>query len=330
MAFNADPKPIELRADLKGLALNEEKFVALLRDLISESKHVQNAPSMGIVPQEGCVAKHVLAALAPHSTEQGGPLKIQVLEYVENRPNVKITYAGTGEGTVGLVGSHMDVVPANPETWQRDPFQLTVEGDKLYGRGTTDCLGHVAMLTQLLIDLAVAKPALEKSLVVLLIAGEEGSEHGVGVDQVVERGEIDELKGGPVFWVDSADSQPCLGTAGALQWHLKANGRLFHSGLPHRGINSLELVMEAMAEIQKRFYRDHPPHPREVRSFVRPCNTVCGCGEGRPWRCCVRDALVVRVQYTVLQQYSLASAMVLLFWRCAGWWCRGVDDDNSH
>ena len=38
----------------------------------------------------------------------------------------------------------MDVVPANPENWQRDPFKLTVEGDQLFGRGTTDCLGHVS------------------------------------------------------------------------------------------------------------------------------------------------------------------------------------------
>lgn len=61
-------------------------------------------------------------------------------------------------------------------------------------------------------------------------------------------GKIDELKNGPVVWIDSADSQPCVGTAGVLQWHLKATGRLFHSGLPHRGINSLELVNEVRNE----------------------------------------------------------------------------------
>ena len=30
-------------------------------------------------------------------------------------------------GTVAFVGSHLDVVPANPETWERNPFKLTVE-----------------------------------------------------------------------------------------------------------------------------------------------------------------------------------------------------------
>lgn len=34
--------------------------------------------------------------------------------------------------------------------WQDfDPFTLSIEGDKLRGRGTTDCLGHVALLTEL-------------------------------------------------------------------------------------------------------------------------------------------------------------------------------------
>ena len=268
MAFNAEPKPIKPLPELAELKLDEDAFVGLLRKLISESEHVQNNPAQGLVPEEGRIVKYVLEELAPHSTKAGGPLKVEVLEYKEGRPNVKITYKGTTEKTIGLIGSHMDVVPANPETWERNPFELTKEGDKLYGRGTTDCLGHVAMLTRLMVDLATAKPTLEKSVIVLFIAGEEGGDVGVGVDVVVERGEIDELKKGPVIWIDSADSQPCLGTAGALQWHLKANGRLFHSGLPHRGINSLELAMEAVAEIQKRFYKDFPPRAEEVRVFV--------------------------------------------------------------
>ena len=33
--------------------------------------------------------------------------------------------------------SHLDVVHADPSKWERDPFKLSVEGDKLYGRGTT-------------------------------------------------------------------------------------------------------------------------------------------------------------------------------------------------
>ena len=71
---------------------------------------------------------------------------------------------------MAFIGSHLDVVPANHETWERDPFKRTIEGDKLYGRGTTDCLGHVAMVTELFIQLAEKKPKLKRKIVAVFIA----------------------------------------------------------------------------------------------------------------------------------------------------------------
>ena len=57
------------------------------------------------------------------------------------------------------------------------------------------------------------------------------------------------------------------GTAAVAMWTLLVKGRLFHSGLPHKGINSIELGSEAMAYIQRRFYEDFPPV-----SLVTPLN----------------------------------------------------------
>ena len=50
---------------------------------------------------------------------------------------------------MGFIGSHFDVVLANPESWEHDPFKLTTEGEKMYGQGPTDCLGHVATGTKI-------------------------------------------------------------------------------------------------------------------------------------------------------------------------------------
>ena len=58
------------------------------------------------------------------------------------------------------------------------------------------------------------------------------------MDGLVENGELDHCKSGPVVWVDCADSQPCIGTAGAITWDLKCQGHRFHSGLPHKGISN--------------------------------------------------------------------------------------------
>ena len=64
----------------------------------------------------------------------------------------------------------------------------------------------------------------------------------VGVDQLDKEGHLQALKSGPVFWIDSADSQPCVGTAGIVQWQLRCDGILFHSGLPHKAVNPIELL----------------------------------------------------------------------------------------
>ncbi|CAK0801267.1 unnamed protein product [Prorocentrum cordatum] len=106
----------------------------------------------------------------------------------------------------------------------------------------------------------------------------------MGVDMVVKNGKLDEVKGGPVYWVDSADSQPCCGTAGMLSWELTANGRLFHSGFPQKGINSIEMLVEGLNLIQRRFYEDFAPHPSEngygfsVGSNMKPTQIECATG----------------------------------------------------
>lgn len=69
---------------------------------------------------------------------------------------------------------------ANPDSWSFDPFKLTVEGDKLLGRGVTDCLGHVALLTELFRQLGQQKPPLKATVMGVFIANEENSTVGQG------------------------------------------------------------------------------------------------------------------------------------------------------
>ena len=204
------------------------------------------------------------------------------MTYTEGRGNLIIKYPGTGsaEDVLSFVGSHLDVVPANPDAWEVDPFSLTVDGDKLFGRGTTDCLGHVALMTTLFSQLAELKPELKTSLTCVFIASEEASGPGIGVDGLVEEGRLNHCKPGPVVWVDCADSQPCIGTAGAITWHLTANGYRFHSGLPHKGINAIELAMEATSRIQQKFHEAFQRQKAEYK-FITP-STMGHAGKCAP------------------------------------------------
>ncbi|XP_015896831.2 acetylornithine deacetylase [Ziziphus jujuba] len=253
--------------------LNRDSFVGLLSKLIGESKFVQNNPPE-LIPEEDRVVKHVLDSLLPYSTTTGGgPLLINHVTYFPGRGNVVVEYPGTVPGKIlSFVGCHMDVVTANPNDWEFDPFSLSIDGDKLCGRGTTDCLGHVALVTELMKKLGETKPKLKSTVVAVFIANEENSAiSGVGVDALVKDGLLNKLKDGPLFWIDTADKHPCIGTGGMIPGKLKVTGKLFHSGLAHKAINALELAMEALKEIQLRFYRDFPPHPKEqVYGFATP------------------------------------------------------------
>src|SRR4030095_4383388 len=53
-----------------------------------------------------------------------------------------------GDGTGGepfLLMSHLDVVPAPPERWSHDPFAADIDDGYIYGRGTVDMKGMVAL-----------------------------------------------------------------------------------------------------------------------------------------------------------------------------------------
>jgi acetylornithine deacetylase/succinyl-diaminopimelate desuccinylase-like protein len=43
-----------------------------------------------------------------------------------------------------ILSGHMDVVPAREPDWSSDPFALRRDGERLYGRGTTDMKGFLA------------------------------------------------------------------------------------------------------------------------------------------------------------------------------------------
>eukprot|EP01122_Echinamoeba_exundans_P011506 TRINITY_DN4590_c0_g1_i1.p1 TRINITY_DN4590_c0_g1~~TRINITY_DN4590_c0_g1_i1.p1 ORF type:complete len:489 (+),score=136.98 TRINITY_DN4590_c0_g1_i1:166-1467(+) len=243
--------------------LNEPLFLDLMEKVIGETKYLQNNPPE-FIPEEDRVGDHVLKVLMPYSTENGGPLKIERINYVPKRNNIIITYPGTTDKYVSFVGSHMDVVTANPSEWTRDPFKLTREGDNLYGRGTTDCLGHVVLLTDLFIQLAQKKPKLAVNVAAVFIANEENSEiEGIGVDALVKDGKMEAMKTGPLYWCDSADSHPCIGTGGVQVWRLTAYGKPGHSGMPQNVINPIFVCKQAMDYVLGKFHAEFGPHANE-------------------------------------------------------------------
>lgn len=239
--------------------------------MMAVSERLQNFPQKDKPqPQEDLAGDVVLRELDPFIKE--GVLRAERVSYAEGRGNLILTYPSKTDRTVAFVGAHLDVVPADPADWQRPPFELQVEYDRLYGRGVTDCLGHVAVLTDLFAQLAERQAQLDHTVVAVIIANEElSSVGGIGIGKLVKEGKLDQLKNGPLYWLDSADFGPTIGTGGMATWKLTVEGKGAHSGFPQNGINAAELAFAATQALQDWFYKSYPPHPKEQEySFLVP------------------------------------------------------------
>ena len=77
---------------------------------------------------------------------------------------------------------HTDVVPANPDGWQRDPFGGELVDGEVWGRGAVDMLNLTATMAVAFRDLARSGFTPRGTLVYLAVADEEnlgtwGAEH---------------------------------------------------------------------------------------------------------------------------------------------------------
>lgn len=259
---------------MQTLALDEPRFLSLLSDLVAFGPRLANSPSAGLIPEEKLAADRVLASLAPHLA--AGRVKAELLAAPghEKRPNLVLTLPGEGSGIVGFVGAHFDVVPADREGegWLRDPWQLEVEGGQLYGRGVTDCLGHVALLTDLVVGLCERGMRPKKTLKVVLISNEEEAPlPEIGLDYAASVGALDDLQAGTIYWLDSADFGPTVGTGGMAMWRLEATGVGGHSGFTQNCVNALELANASARALVEWFEQRFPAHPDEARwGFLSP------------------------------------------------------------
>jgi acetylornithine deacetylase len=121
-----------------------DRLINILRDLVQIPS--ENHPPTG--EEEGCqnfVVKFLdrlgwnprsyIPSEVPGITEH--PFFWKGRDY-SNRPNVYAKRSGSGGGRSLILSGHIDTVPVGTPPWKFDPFGATVEGNRLYGRGSVD------------------------------------------------------------------------------------------------------------------------------------------------------------------------------------------------
>ena len=136
---------------------------------------------------------------------------------------VRVEVRGRKPGpTIALV-SHLDVVPPG-KGWTRDPFTATVEGTRLYGRGSGDAKASVSAMLTAAKDVAEAGGPETGRLLVLLGYGEE-TRHTTMERAVATAGKIDAAVVGEPTNLDLAVAQ-----RGLMMVDLLADGDQRHAG----------------------------------------------------------------------------------------------------
>jgi acetylornithine deacetylase/succinyl-diaminopimelate desuccinylase-like protein len=181
---------------------------------------------LAYLEREMIPAAHRLGAAArvlANPDPAGGPLLIAERQESPSLPTV-LTYG------------HADVVPAEPHRWRAglDPWQVTVEGDRWYGRGTADNKGQHTINLAALEQVLAARGRLGFNLKILIETSEEAGSPGLSEFCAQH---ADELAADLLIASDGprvAAGRPTvfLGSRGAAGFTLRARlrERSYHSG----------------------------------------------------------------------------------------------------
>jgi len=168
---------------------------------------------------------------------------------------------GRGEGT-GLAGhptlvvnGHVDVVPAVPERWARDPFVAHRDRGRLYGRGTADMKGGLAAAICALDVLKSAGMTPGCDIVFQFVADEERG-GALGTRALLGAGL---LEGDACLVPEPTGLGVCVAERGLLQGEIIIRGRPGHGSRPREGISAVEHAARVILALHAADFGD-PDH----------------------------------------------------------------------
>jgi acetylornithine deacetylase len=162
------------------------------------------------------------------------------------KSNLIATIGPAEPGGVVLSG-HTDVVPVDGQPWSSEPFTLTPKGGRLYGRGTCDMKGFLALALAAAPVILEAKP---KKPVHLAFSYDEeiGCLGAPAMIEVIRR----ELPAPALVVVgEPTDMQAVAGHKGIATFHVTVRGREAHSSQTHLGVSAVMEAVWLMGELTR-------------------------------------------------------------------------------
>jgi succinyl-diaminopimelate desuccinylase len=207
--------------------IDVEFLVQMIQELVRIP--TQNPPGN----EKGC-AEYIFNHLREWGVESE-----MVFEPYTHRPQVVATVHGREPGRTLILNGHMDVVPEGSRSqWEDDPYAGIVKGGRVYGRGSSDMKGALAVM------MSLAKLLHEKGLprgkvLFQFVIGEETGEPGTK-DLLTKRG----LRGDYGIVLEPTSLRIATAVKGLAWFRVTLTGRPVHASIAEQGINAIEKAVK--------------------------------------------------------------------------------------
>jgi acetylornithine deacetylase len=160
------------------------------------------------------------------------------------KANLLASVGPASEGGVVLSG-HTDVVPVAGQAWSSDPFELSERAGRLYGRGSADMKGFIALALAAIPDFQAA--SLARPIHLAFSYDEEIGCFGAPAMIEVIAGELPR----PALVVvgEPTSLEVVSAHKGIAVWRVTVTGREAHSAQTHLGVSAVMAAARLMGEL---------------------------------------------------------------------------------
>lgn len=199
-------------------------------------------------------------------------IKSTIIPVTDTRVNL-VAEIGSGDPVIGLSG-HMDVVSIdNASKWSFDPFTLTEEGGKLYGRGTDDMKAGLLNLILTMIELKEKDELKNGTIRLLATTGEEVG--AAGSKKLYEEGYMKDVD--YLLIPEPSNDTIIYAHKGSLNMTITSHGQAAHSSMPSEGYNAINPLMAYLLELDEEL--NQHPTKNEILGELVMNTTIFNAGE---------------------------------------------------
>lgn len=158
-------------------------------------------------------------------------------------------FATLGEGRKPgiILSGHTDVVPVDGQSWDFDPFKVTVKDGRIYGRGSADMKGFIAQA--LALTPKIMEAALDSALHFSFSYDEEVGCIGVR-SLIADLADIG-LKPAACIVGEPTMMQPIIAHKSMNRFRCHVHGKEAHSSLTPMGVNAIEYAARIVTCIRQ-------------------------------------------------------------------------------